>query len=133
MAAACELESLGDGRYALSGDLGFENVPAVLEKSREAFSRERKIEIDLSGVTSSDSAALALLIEWIRLARARDVPIVYAGLPDLLLALAGISDLDEVFAAVTRDAPAGQGSSDASSSSSHSSSNSRGSIGGSPS
>lgn len=132
MASGCQFESLGDGRYALSGDLGFESVPAVLVKSRDAFRRERRIEVDFSGVTSSDSAALALLIEWIRLARAGDVSIVYEGLPDQLLALAGISDLDEVFAEVTRAAPADQGSSGPASSS-HSSSKSSGSSGGSPS
>jgi phospholipid transport system transporter-binding protein len=129
----CEFKSVGDGRYAVSGDLGFESVPDVLEKSRGIFERGEGIEVDLSGVTSSDSAALALLIEWIRLAREREIPIVYAGLPDQLLALAGISDLDDVFAELTRGARVAQGSPDASSSSSHSSSSSRGSIGGSPS
>ena len=103
MAKGCELTSLGDGRYALTGDLGFENVAELLEESRGPFARNEHIEVDLSGVKSSDSAALALLIEWIRLARARHVKIVYRGLPDQLISLAGISDLDDLFEDVSPD------------------------------
>lgn len=113
MAIGCELASLGGGRYALRGDLGFENVAELLDESQAPFGREPRIEVDLSGVKSSDSAALALLIEWIRLARDREVPIVYTGLPDQLIALAGISDLDEMFAEV--GAAAGSGRSQGSS------------------
>ena len=132
MARRCVLAGQGDGRYTVSGDLGFEAVPDLLEESRAPFSAEQRIEVDLSGVESSDSAGLALLIEWIRMARARGVPIEYTGVPDQLMALARISDLDGLF---ERNAPVmpDQRSSSVSSSSSHSSSSSSGSTGGSPS
>lgn len=135
MSTHCDFSALGGGRYALKGDVGFETVTDLLERSRDPFSREQRIELDFSGVTSSDSAALALLIEWIRMARARGIQIAFTRLPGQLLALAGISDLDDVFAELSTD-PSGradQKSSSASPSSSHSSSISSGSIGGSPS
>jgi phospholipid transport system transporter-binding protein len=54
------------------------------------------LTIDLSGVKEADSAALSLLLEWQREAKARGFKIKYSGLPDNLRSLAqvyGVLDL----------------------------------------
>jgi phospholipid transport system transporter-binding protein len=131
MSPTCGFEALGDGRFAVTGVLDFDSVADLLVDSRRAFEREPKIEVDLAGVSSSDSAALALLIEWLRSARRRGAEIRFVGVPDQLVALARLSDLEPLLDGASG---AGQEPSAADSSSSiHSSSRSSGSSGGSPS
>jgi phospholipid transport system transporter-binding protein len=130
----CALEALGEGRFAVAGDLDFETAADLLECSLADFKDAPRIEADLSAVRSSDSAGLALLIEWVRLARARGIPIEFHGIPAQLRALIGISELEALFPdSATQHAAGDQGESVPSSSSPQSSSRSSGSSGGLPS
>ena len=52
--------------------------------------------IDLSKVTEADSAGLAVLVEWLATAQKRKSSIHYEGIPAQILAVARISDLDEL-------------------------------------
>jgi phospholipid transport system transporter-binding protein len=54
--------------------------------------------IDLGGVTRADSAALALIIEWRRLATQRALTLELRGLPAQLRALAAASGLEALCA-----------------------------------
>ncbi|MGI9248830.1 MAG: STAS domain-containing protein, partial [Woeseiaceae bacterium] len=54
------LEDRGDGCFALSGEMSFDTAERILKKSEEPFEEHTQLEIDLSGVTLSDSAGLAL-------------------------------------------------------------------------
>ena len=58
------LEDLGDGRFALSGEMSFDTAERILEASEKLFADHTSLEIDLSGVRLSDSPGLALLLEW---------------------------------------------------------------------
>ena len=54
------------------------------------------LEIDLSGVSDVDTAALSLLFEWMRRAEARNCKLTFAHLPENLASLAtlyGVLDL----------------------------------------
>lgn len=62
---AYELKDLGEGRFALSGDMTFDTCGRILRESEVPFERHTRIEVDLSGVEKTDSAGLALLLEWI--------------------------------------------------------------------
>lgn len=97
--AAVSLASQGEGHYALSGELSFDTVAGLLNSSRGLFDAEKKISIDLSGVTHSDSAGLALLIEWLRTAKRHSGHLQYHALPPQLKALASISEVDELLTA----------------------------------
>ena len=55
-----------------------------------------KLEIDCRGITASDSAGLAVLLEWLSVARRAGRSLRYAQLPPGLAALARISDLEEL-------------------------------------
>ena len=90
------LETRGDGRYALSGDLVFENAARLLEAGDAAFGGKPEIEVDLAAVGRVDSAGLALLLEWAVAARAAGGAVRYRNLPAGAAALAGISDVSEL-------------------------------------
>ena len=87
------LASQGQGRWALSGDLLFENAAQLLDEGTAAFGADASAEIDLSQVGRVDSAGLALLIEWSVAARSSERAVSYRNVPPVLSTLAGISDL----------------------------------------
>lgn len=89
------LVSLGQGRWALSGDLQFDNAARLLDEGTAAFGADARTEIDLGQVGRVDSAGLALLVEWSVAARDSDRSVTYRNMPPMLGALAGISDLAE--------------------------------------
>jgi phospholipid transport system transporter-binding protein len=94
-----KLEALGEGRYRVSGELDAATVVQVLQQSEQQFPGTKQLEIDLGGVAHSDSAGLALLIEWLREARRRSQQIRFHNVPQQLHALAQISEVDQLFAA----------------------------------
>jgi phospholipid transport system transporter-binding protein len=89
------LVSLGQGRWALSGDLQFDNAARVLDEGAAAFGADAHAEIDLAQVRRVDSAGLALLVEWSVAARSGGRAVAYRNVPPALGALAGISDLGQ--------------------------------------
>jgi phospholipid transport system transporter-binding protein len=53
-----------------------------------------ELTIDLSGVSATDSAGLALLIDWLARARAARKTLRYVQPPEMLRALARLSDVE---------------------------------------
>ena len=84
---------------ALEGALSFETVPAVLAQSAAYAARPElpeRLTIDFARVTTVDSSAVALLLDWRRQARARGKTLEFVNLPPTLLDLArlyGVSEL----------------------------------------
>lgn len=93
--------ALGNGRYAVSGRLGFETVPEVWRKSRALLDDGAAAIIDLGTVTQVDSAALALVIEWLRWGRERGKQLQLVNLPEPLRALARISEVENLLGPAT--------------------------------
>lgn len=85
-----------DGGYRVVGGLVFATARDLLTQSAPAFASDGDLAIDLSNVDGADSAGLALLIEWSRLANERQRVLRFAGAPAQLRALAKISDLDDL-------------------------------------
>jgi phospholipid transport system transporter-binding protein len=90
------LESLGAGRFRVSGVLDASTAREVLEESEARFEQFAGLDIDLGGVGESDSAGLALLIEWLRLARQWQKEIHFANVPAQIEALARISEVEDL-------------------------------------
>ena len=86
----------GDGRLAASGPLDFATAAAALRAGLGLMTGDRAWSIDLSGVTAGDSAGLAVLVEWISAARERGTSVRYESVPAQILAIARISDLEEL-------------------------------------
>ena len=59
------IEDLGGGKFAVSGDMTFDTAEKILRASENLFDEHTQIEVDLSEITASDSAGLALLLEWV--------------------------------------------------------------------
>jgi phospholipid transport system transporter-binding protein len=94
------LESLGGGRFRVSGVLDASTAREVLEQSESRFAQGKEmgeeILVDLGGVGESDSAGLALLIEWLRAARQGGRAIRFANVPAQIEALARISEVEDL-------------------------------------
>lgn len=102
------LESLGEGRFHVSGVLDASTATQILEQSESPFAEAPQIEVDLGGVGESDSAGLALLIEWMRIARQSGRQIHFANVPAQIEALARISEVEDLICGST--APVGAAS-----------------------
>jgi len=90
------LKDLGDGHFALSGEMTFDTAESILQASEKPFDEHTRLEIDLSGVTMSDSAGLALLLEWVTWANHTVREIRFSGMPDRVLAIAKTTEVDEL-------------------------------------
>jgi phospholipid transport system transporter-binding protein len=85
--------------HAISGELSFKNATAALDAARAALNGgQGPFEVDLSGITRADSAALALLLELARQARGRNRELRCLGAPEQLRRLAGFFGVTEVLA-----------------------------------
>jgi phospholipid transport system transporter-binding protein len=93
MSRASRIES-SDGGFALSGELVFDTVPDLLESARLFESDARIVALDLEGVSRADSAGIALLIEWLRAARARGKSVSFINVPPQMVAIARVSGVD---------------------------------------
>jgi len=80
----------------LAGDLTFATANEVLKQAEELFKPITSLDIDLSGITRSDSSGLALLVHWIRQARHENKKITFHNVPAKMLVIATASGLDEL-------------------------------------
>jgi phospholipid transport system transporter-binding protein len=101
----CQFEDLGEGRFAVRGELGFGTVARILEASKPLFSEHSRIEVDFAGVTRSDSAGLSLLIEWVNWAKFYVREISYENVPQQMRAIAAISEVEWMLSAGSRWTP----------------------------
>ncbi len=88
------IEARGEGRFEVSGELSFDNVPALLRESVEHFEAGKALEIDLGGIVRADSAGIALLLEWTRRARCAGKTIRFLRVPTQMLSIIEVSDLE---------------------------------------
>ncbi|WP_157995276.1 STAS domain-containing protein [Peristeroidobacter soli] len=90
------LEALGDGRFKVFGALNADTATELLKNSEAAFKGATALDIDLANVPEGDSAGLALLIEWLRLAKQRQQTIHFENVPEPIAALARISEVEKL-------------------------------------
>jgi phospholipid transport system transporter-binding protein len=83
------------GYFTVKGKLTFASIDKQIVKSFNFLKGIDSICIDLAKVEASDSAGLALMIEWIRLSRMNRVRLRFKNIPEQLLALAKLSGFDD--------------------------------------
>lgn len=91
-----ELRELADGRFALDGEMTFETAERILRSSEARFEQFTRIEVDFAGITDSDSAGLALLLEWITWANHTVREIRFTSLPERVVAIAKTTEVDNL-------------------------------------
>ncbi|MBL1321836.1 MAG: STAS domain-containing protein [Methylophaga sp.] len=82
--------------FHVAGELTFATVNTLLEQAPTLFDNHHKLNIDLAAVTRSDSAGLALLIDWMRLAKTNSKEIMFYNIPVQITAIANASGVDEL-------------------------------------
>jgi phospholipid transport system transporter-binding protein len=85
-----------DHRALLSGELRFDTVASMLDVGDRVIRGGHLAVIDLAAVSAGDSAGLALLIEWLSVARAVNRPLRYENIPSQLHQLARLSEVEEL-------------------------------------
>jgi len=97
-AAAFRLAAAAPGTWSAQGPLTFATARRAYEQGAAALAEASaaKLEIDCRGITASDSAGLAVLLEWLSLCKRTGRSLRYAQLPQELAALARISDVEDL-------------------------------------
>ncbi|MGQ0833703.1 MAG: STAS domain-containing protein [Gammaproteobacteria bacterium] len=93
-----EVREVSPGRIALRGPLEYETARHAHSQGLELITAAgaSQLEIDCAGVTRSDSAALAVLTDWMATARERQLRLCVVNIPPDLRAIARISEVDEL-------------------------------------
>ena len=95
------LRAAGDGRYELGGAMTMATVTNLRSLGLRAFAQGAgAIEVDLREVERADSGGLALLIDWLAWARTAHRAMKFSSLPATLLALARLSDVEDLLLGV---------------------------------
>jgi len=93
--AKLNLTEESPGYFSVEGNLTFATID---KKSLQSFKFLKGIDticIDLAKVGTTDSAGLALMIEWARQARKIRAQLRFKNIPDQLIALARLSGFDK--------------------------------------
>lgn len=117
-AVAPALTATGPGEFSVTGPVTFATAGALLDAGRSQFGGHAAIAVNLKGVSRVDSAGLALLLEWLRQARADGRAMTFTALPDKLLAIARLSGVDGLLTVGYSGVSSGMSSSASSSSAS---------------
>jgi phospholipid transport system transporter-binding protein len=93
-----EIITVADGKLQVRGALTFATARRAREEGLKALaaSAARELEMDCSGITASDSAGLTVLLDWLALAKKQGRSLRFLNLPQGLLAIARISEVDEL-------------------------------------
>ena len=83
---------------SVSGELSFATVAAALPVGANLIRTGAAVCFDVSAVSRGDSAGVALLLEWRRVARERGSDVRFEGAGEQLLTIARTSNLESLFA-----------------------------------
>ncbi len=82
------------GRFIVDGDLTFSSLDKKSISNFSFLATGKHVVLDLGGVGKTDSAGLALLVEWIKYARNKRVNLQFRNIPEQIFNLAKLSSLD---------------------------------------
>jgi phospholipid transport system transporter-binding protein len=88
--------TFNNNTFLLMGELDFSNVMSVYKQSLPHFYHCPELTFDFSQVKDSNSAGLALIMEWIKLARRCEKPIRFNAISKDLMAIAKIAGLEAI-------------------------------------
>lgn len=85
---------VADQRCQLSGTLDFQTATDALEAVAQLIRTHPSLTVSLQGITHSNSAGLALMIEWLAIGRREGHSVTFDHIPDSLRQLAGVCQVD---------------------------------------
>ncbi|MHB8742339.1 MAG: STAS domain-containing protein [Sulfuricaulis sp.] len=87
-----------DGGFGISGTVTFQTVPQFLAHTDKwLHDSTGAVTIDMHDITLADSAGLALLVEWLQLARAANRDMAFTNIPEQVRELIRVNGLQQVF------------------------------------
>lgn len=98
-ASAFSLSAAAEGRFAASGSLTFASARLARLAGLsvlDAADAPQRLEIDFAGLGPTDSAGLAVLLDWLAAAKLAGRSLQFLALPQGVVALARISDVEEL-------------------------------------
>jgi phospholipid transport system transporter-binding protein len=91
---SAHLRRESEDRFTLAGEITFATVPRLSKFGGELLQGTGDRYLDLGAVQRTDSAGLALLVDWLARARAGGLTLHYQSMPEKLRGLAEISEVD---------------------------------------
>ncbi|MCE3238323.1 MAG: hypothetical protein K0R24_1304 [Gammaproteobacteria bacterium] len=80
-------------RLAVSGELNFTTIMPIWESSLALLTACSTLTIDLSKVTTANSAGLVLLIEWLKYAKYHNKIMIFENVPPQIQSIAQVAGL----------------------------------------
>jgi phospholipid transport system transporter-binding protein len=91
---ALSLTVKSDEWVILSGDLIFATINKKTAQLIDFKKINHELVIDLAGIKNSDSAGLALLIEWLKISQKSQTQLRFKNIPTQLITLAKLSGFE---------------------------------------
>lgn len=92
-----QVEKKQSNLYGVIGELSFESVVRVEKEGMLAIDEVAgSLIFDLAAVSNCSSAALALVLSWVRYAKQQGKQLIFRGIPGHLQALLAGSHVDEL-------------------------------------
>lgn len=82
-------------RLQLSGPLTLQTVKALFDQGLQAGAKTQ-LEVDMSQVEAVDSAAVSLMLAWLREAQRGNISLCFSHIPDNLMSLARLYGVAEL-------------------------------------
>ncbi|MCX7088691.1 MAG: STAS domain-containing protein [Methylococcales bacterium] len=82
------------GTFSLKGELTFATITQDTLKAIDCSHEGQSIRLDLKEITASDSAGLALMIEWLKISKKNNSTLSFINIPLQLKTLAKMSGFD---------------------------------------
>ena len=86
------IEQAAEREYRIGGDLVFATAKEILAAGEKLLENTSVVTFDLEGVSHTDSAGLAVLLEWMAIGRGSGADIRYRNLPESMLEIARMSN-----------------------------------------
>lgn len=88
--------SLHNDIFFINGDLSYHTVNMFHLEAQSLFAKNKDITVDFSAIKKCDSAALALIIEWIKHAKMQQKKLTLISFPSRLASLARAAHIDQL-------------------------------------
>jgi len=82
--------------FEVTGDMTFERATAVFDAINLSIIDYDEITINLAAVERSDSAALAIMLEWTNQAQKNQKKVYFSNVPNQLMRLIELTHLDKI-------------------------------------
>lgn len=90
--------SIVDHTLKISGDITLHNAMDLYRNSLSYFKQQANYAFDFSGLHSADSALIALMVEWLRLAASHGKKASFANIPSHLESMIQAANMENLFA-----------------------------------